>query len=78
MRCLPKMKPRLRAQWVMVNEELGPMHFGKLLLSPMSRNSASEEFRDLQSYRYTSVEEHFVDKSYLSRSWAAESRRRVS
>jgi len=42
-RCSSKMKPRLRAEWVVLSEELCIL--ANCLLSPMSRNSVLEELR---------------------------------
>jgi len=42
-RCSSNMKPRFRAAWVVVREEL--LILASCLLSPMSRNSVLEEFR---------------------------------
>ena len=42
-RCSSNMKPRFRAEWVVVREEL--LILASCLLRPMSRNSVLEEFR---------------------------------
>jgi len=41
-RCSSNMKPRLRAEWVVVREEL--LILASCLLKPISRNSVLEEF----------------------------------
>jgi len=42
-RCSSNMKPRFRAEWVVVSEEL--LILASCLLRPMSRNSVLEELR---------------------------------
>jgi len=42
-RCSSNMKPRFRAEWVVVSEEL--LILASCLLRPMSRNSVLEDLR---------------------------------
>jgi len=59
-RCSSKMTPRLRAERVLLSEELCIL--ACCFLSPKSRNSVLEEleFKGLQSSRKICVEENFV------------------
>jgi len=45
-RCSSKMKPRLRAEWVVLSEELCLCILSSCFLSPMSKNSVWEDWRN--------------------------------